>query len=161
MTLTQVLKGAVAGAAGTTALNTVTYLDMVTRGRPASSTPEQTVEKLSEKSGVDVPGDGEARQGRVSGLGALTGIAAGVGVGALLGGLRAAGLRPGPVTGSLVAGALAMVAGNGPMAGLGVSNPKDWAPKDWAADVLPHLAYGVVTWFALEEQSRVRLLGTT
>ena len=29
------LRGAAAGAAGTTALNTVTYLDMVVRGRPA------------------------------------------------------------------------------------------------------------------------------
>src|SRR5690242_21167365 len=153
MRLNQVLKGAVAGAAGTTALNTVTYLDMATRGRPASSTPERTVEALSAKSGVDVPGDEDERQARLGGLGALTGIAAGVGVGALLGGLRAAGLRLGPVTGPLVAGALAMVVGNGPMAGLGVSNPRDWAAKDWAADVVPHVAYGVVTWFALEEQT--------
>jgi len=120
---TAILKGAAAGAAGTTALNATTYLDMVLRGRPASSTPEATVEKVSDVTGVDVPGDREARQGRVSGLGALTGIGAGVGVGALLGGLRAAGLRPGPVTGPLLAGTLAMVAGNAPMAGLGVSNP--------------------------------------
>ena len=37
------LRGAAAGAAGTTALNVVTYLDMAVRGRPASSTPERTV----------------------------------------------------------------------------------------------------------------------
>ena len=41
------LLGAAAGAAGTTALNAVTYLDMTVRGRPSSSTPEDTVEKLS------------------------------------------------------------------------------------------------------------------
>ncbi len=49
------LLGAAAGAAGTTALNVVTYLDMAVRGRPASSTPEMTVEKLSEKSHVRSP----------------------------------------------------------------------------------------------------------
>jgi hypothetical protein len=42
--LGKALKGAMAGAAGTTALNAVTYMDMVVRGRGASSTPEQVVE---------------------------------------------------------------------------------------------------------------------
>jgi hypothetical protein len=56
------------------------------------------------------------------------------------------------VTGTLLAGALAIVAGNAPMAGLGVSNPGTWAAKDWAADVVPHLAYGAVTWFTLDQQ---------
>ena len=37
------LLGAAAGAAGTTALNFLTYVDMAVRGRPASSTPEKTV----------------------------------------------------------------------------------------------------------------------
>ena len=45
-TLGWVLRGAAAGAAGTTALNAVTYLDMTVRGRGTSSTPEQTVEAL-------------------------------------------------------------------------------------------------------------------
>jgi hypothetical protein len=40
--------GLVAGAAGTTALNAITYLDMAIRGRPASDTPERTIERLSE-----------------------------------------------------------------------------------------------------------------
>ena len=152
MRVTEILRGAAGGAAGTTALNATTYLDMVLRGRPASSTPEATVEKVSDVTGVEVPGDREARQGRVSALGALTGIGAGVGVGALLGVLRGAGLRAGPVTGPLLAGALAMVAGNAPMAGLGVSNPRKWAAKDWAADVVPRLAYGAVTWFTLDQR---------
>jgi hypothetical protein len=37
--LAGMLLGAAAGAAGTTMLNTVTYLDMVARARPASTTP--------------------------------------------------------------------------------------------------------------------------
>lgn len=48
--------GAAAGAAGTTALNTATYFDMVLRARPASSTPEISVEKLAETVGVTIPG---------------------------------------------------------------------------------------------------------
>ena len=40
--------------------------------------------------------------------------------------------------------ALAMLAGNGPMTVLGVTDPRTWKPADWAADVLPHIAYAVV-----------------
>ena len=85
------LRGAAAGAAGTTALNAVTYLDMAVRGRPSSSTPEQTVERLSEVAHVPVPGEGETHDNRVSGLGPLTGLVAGVGTGVALGLARAAG----------------------------------------------------------------------
>src|SRR3954452_7088049 len=72
------LGGAAAGAAGTTALNAVTYLDMAWRGRPASSTPEDTVEKLAHTAGVEVPGDDETRSNRLAGLGPLTGPATGL-----------------------------------------------------------------------------------
>nr|MDQ3307779.1 hypothetical protein [Actinomycetota bacterium] len=60
----RLLLGAAAGAAGTTALNAVTYADMVWRARPASSTPEDTVERLSDAVGVEVPGDGDDRANR-------------------------------------------------------------------------------------------------
>src|SRR5215218_5927453 len=76
-TLGWALRGAAAGAAGSTALNTVTYLDMTVRGRGASSTPEQTVEKLAEKAHLPIPGEGATRVNRVQGVGALTGIVAG------------------------------------------------------------------------------------
>jgi hypothetical protein len=75
------LAGAAAGAAGTTALNAITYLDMVARARPASSTPQDTVEKLSDLTGIPIPGDQEERANRVAGLGPLTGLVAGVGIG--------------------------------------------------------------------------------
>src|SRR5687768_12165873 len=77
------LRGAAAGAAGTTALNAVTYLDMAVRGRATSSTPERTVEKLAEKAHVPIPGEDETRVNRVQGLGAVTGLVAGIGVGVL------------------------------------------------------------------------------
>lgn len=140
-----VLAGAAAGAAGTTALNTVTYLDMVARARPASSTPEKTVEKLSERIGVDVPGDGEEQDNRVAGLAPLLGIATGVGTGLLLGAARAAGFRPGILGGAATATVLALIGANGPMSALGVSNPRSWSASDWASDLIPHVAYGMVT----------------
>jgi hypothetical protein len=138
------LRGAAAGAAGTTALNVVTYLDMVVRGRGASSTPERTVEELAERAHVPIPGDGDTREHRVQGLGALTGLAAGVGVGVLAGLVRAAGFRPHPLLGTLLTTAGVLVAANGPMTVLGVTDPRTWSTTDWLSDLVPHLAYGAV-----------------
>lgn len=138
------LLGAAAGAAGTTALNATTYLDMVVRGRPTSSTPEDTVEKLSERTHLPVPGVGETRDNRVAGLGPLSGLVAGVGTGALLGLVRAIGWRTGPGVGAVLATLGALVGSNGPMTVLGVTDPRTWPPSAWVADIVPHLAYGVV-----------------
>ena len=91
--LRELLSGPAAGAAGTTALNAATYADMAWRGRPSSRTPEQTVDAIADRFGFPVAGTGEARANRRSGLGALSGIVTGVGIGALVGLLRAAGLR--------------------------------------------------------------------
>src|SRR5947208_3451080 len=90
------LRGAAAGAAGTTALDIVTYLDMAVRGRPASSTPENTVEKLAGELHLDIPGNEQQRPNRLAGLGALTGLVAGGGGGVLGGLARAAGVRSAP-----------------------------------------------------------------
>jgi xanthosine utilization system XapX-like protein len=137
------VRGAAAGAAGTTALNAVTYLDMAWRGRPASSTPEDTVEKLAHTAGLEVPGDDATRQNRLAGLGPLTGIATGVGVG-VVAGLLARRDPPLPVLAGLV-GAVAMAGANGPMTALRITDPRQWSPADWISDVVPHLAYGFVT----------------
>ena len=138
------LRGAAAGAAGTTALNAVTYLDMAVRGRPTSSTPEQTVEKLAEKAHVPIPGEGDTRQNRIQGLGPITGLAAGVGVGAVVGLVRAAGYRSQPLVGTLLTTLGVLVAANGPMTVLGITDPRTWSATDWASDIVPHLAYGAV-----------------
>jgi hypothetical protein len=139
-----VLRGAAAGAAGTTALNAVTYLDMVGRGRGTSSTPEQTVEALAEKAHVQIPGDEEKRSNRVQGLGPLTGLVAGIGVGVLTGLARAAGFRTRPLVGTALTTAGVLVAANGPMTVLGITDPRTWSTTDWVSDVVPHLAYGLV-----------------
>lgn len=136
--------GAAAGAAGTTGLNAVTYLDMVLRARPASSTPADTVERLMEKTPLEVPGEGETRENRVSALGALTGIAAGLGTGAVLGVARAGGWRAGPAVTFTAAAALVLLAGNAPMTLLRVTDPRTWGASDWVSDIVPHLAYAAV-----------------
>jgi hypothetical protein len=143
-TLGWVLRGAAAGAAGTTALNAVTYLDMTFRGRGTSSTPEQTVEALADKVHVQIPGDEEKRSNRVQGLGPLTGLAAGIGVGVLAGLARAAGLRTSPLAGTALTTAVVLVASNGPMTVLGITDPRTWSTTDWVSDLVPHLAYGAV-----------------
>ena len=78
-------RGAAAGAAGTTALNAATYLDMSVRGRATSSAPQDVVETAAYKVGVDIPGEGNTRDNRLAGLGPLSGIVVGVGVGAIAG----------------------------------------------------------------------------
>jgi hypothetical protein len=143
-TLGWALRGAAAGAAGTTALNAVTYLDMAGRGRGTSSTPEQTVEALAEKVHVTIPGDEEKRSNRVQGLGPLTGLAAGVGMGVLAGLARAAGIRTSPLVGTALTTVGVLIGSNGPMTVLGITDPRTWSTTDWISDVVPHLAYGVV-----------------
>lgn len=143
------LAGAIAGAAGTTALNALTYGDMALRGRPPSTAPERSVEQLMERLGLRVPGSEARRPHRTSGLGALLGMATGAGIGAVAGAARAAGVRlPLPVGAALTTG-LAMTATNGPMTALGVTDPRAWTASDWASDVVPHVGYGVVTSTAL------------
>jgi hypothetical protein len=141
----RILRGAAAGAAGTTALNMVTYLDMALRGRAASQTPERTVEKIADLLGLGIPGTGATRDNRLSGWGALSGLAAGVAVGMAYGACHAVLGRPGPLGGPLLATGGALLVGNGPMTALGLTDPRSWTPADWASDLAPHLAYGWVT----------------
>jgi hypothetical protein len=137
--------GLAGGAAGTAALNATTYLDMAIRGRASSSTPEQMVEKLADKAGLDIPGEGTARQNRLSGLGPLSGLAVGLGVGIVIAAVETlTGSRSLVATGA-AAGALAMAGTDASMAALGVSRPGSWSAVDWLSDAVPHVAYGMAT----------------
>jgi hypothetical protein len=148
------VRGAMAGAAGTTALNAVTYLDMAWRGRPASSIPQQSVEELARRAGQEIPGRGEVRDNRVEGLGALAGIATGIAVGAAAGELRAVVLRLGPVLGPVLLGGAAMAATDVSLTRLGLTDPREWDATAWLSDAGPHLAFGVVSYAALRAMSR-------
>lgn len=146
--------GAAAGAAGTAALDATTYLDMAWRGRPASRTPQQAAEKLAQLAGHRVPGAGDVRENRLTGLGALEGIATGVGVGAVAGVVYPILKRLGPVISAIVIGATAMGISDGALTRLGVTDPSDWNPADWAADAVPHLVFGAVTYATLSAMRR-------
>ncbi|MGZ0204581.1 hypothetical protein ACNFR7_30900 [Streptomyces sp. RM1] len=148
-----IARGCAAGAAGTTALDAATYLDMALRGRPTSSAPEDVVEKVTRKAGHPVP-ETEGRDNRLSGMGALAGIAVGVGTGVAVSLLHRLGVRPPVWLGGPATGALAMALADAPMAGLGVSDPRGWSATDWTADALPHLAYGLVTYGLVDAAHR-------
>lgn len=148
-TLRTLMAGAAAGSAGTTALNAVTYADMATRGRAASNTPQVTVEKLAAIGGVEIPGDEGTRANRVEALGALSGLAAGIGTGLLLGFARAAGWRAGTSGTFLATSTLVLVAGNGPMTALRITDPRTWDADAWLSDLVPHLAYAVAATYVL------------
>lgn len=143
-------RGLLAGAAGTTALNLVGYLDMALRGRPASDAPERVVDAVAAETGRRVPGSGAVLDSRRTSLGALAGIANGLGVGVIASAVRSYGVRfPAPV-GAVVTGAAAMAATDVPIALLGVSDPRTWTASDWLADAAPHLAYGAAVQTVLE-----------
>lgn len=139
------LSGAAAGAAGTTTLNVITYVDIAVRGRPTSTTPERTVEATARLFRMTVPGSGDVLANRISGLGALTGYAARIGMGVILGLAYALGWRPRLLVAALVATAIALIGTNGPMTVLGVTDPRTWGVVGWISDLIPHLGYGVVT----------------
>lgn len=153
----RLLWGAAAGAAGTTALNAVTYLDMVVRARPASSTPDATVKRTEELTPLTLSANGtnsEPAQNRRTGLGALLGIATGLATGAVYGAVRP---RLGRAPWVLLAGLAGLGANVGsvaPMTALGVDDPRSWSASSWVSDLVPHLAYGAVTAAVFERLAR-------
>lgn len=155
-----VIAGVLGGAVGTTALNAVTYLDMALRARPASSTPEETVRKVEDLTPVALSSehpDSSAAANRRSGLGALLGIASGLGMGALYGLVRCRWGRdlPLPLL-ALGAGLGANTGTTAPMAAVGVSDPRSWSASSWISDIVPHLAYGAATALAFEAMAPPR-----
>jgi hypothetical protein len=139
------VRGLISGAAGSSALNIVTYLDMAVRGRPESQLPAQDVERLTSLAGVDLGGDEQTAEHRKTALGSLLGYVSGLGIATayaaaqpLLDG------APVPLRAMLV-GAAAMAATDAASAALGVTDPRTWSATSWLSDAVPHLAYGAVT----------------
>ena len=121
---------------------------MVVRARPASSTPDETVEKTEQLTPLSLSADGadsEAARNRRTALGALLGIATGLGTGAVYGLVRPQ-LGRAPLTVlALAAGLGANIGSVAPMTALWVDDPRSWSASSWLSDLVPHLAYGVVT----------------
>lgn len=141
--------GAAAGAAGCAALDATTYLDMAIRGRPASDVPAETADALVKHLPVQLPGQNSQRKNRLNGIGGLSGVLTGVGVGAAFGLLHGSGWRPPPAVGAVAVGIGAMLVSDSTLAGLRVSDPRTWSVTDWLSDLIPHLVYGTVTYATL------------
>lgn len=145
-----VRRGLIAGAAGVTALDAVTYLDMLVRGRPASDVPARTVNELAKKIGIDkLDADDEKTTNRRSATGALVGYADGVLSSVAYGALRSAVPIPWPVGAALLAG-MTLLVGEGSAVRTGVVDWSKWGAKEWIADIVPRLAYGGVAALVVE-----------
>ncbi len=142
-----IVRGALAGAAGTVALDAATYTDMALRGRGSSGTPASLVGVLADKLGIVSLGSeakDDTASNRRSGLGALLGYATGVTVGVAYGAVR--GRRgDGSLLAGVAVGLAAMAASDVPIAVSGVSDPRTWGVSGWASDAIPHLVYGLFT----------------
>jgi len=162
--------GLMAGAVGTSVLNTVTYLDMTVRGRPASSVPSETAGKLADIAGVPLSGgsngsnegeqdgDDPTADNRKEAIGALMGYLTGFGVGAAYGLLRPRLPARVPLAIAGVGIAAAATASTVvPYTAMGVSDPRTWGVAGWLSDIVPHLCYGwatAATFDALQRTSR-------
>ncbi|HEX2282864.1 MAG TPA: hypothetical protein VHG52_13995 [Thermomicrobiales bacterium] len=152
--LRNVLLGMAAGAAGTTALNIVTYMDMAIRGRGSSSVPADVVGTIAEKTGTQLGEEDSVVQSRKSGLGGLLGYETGLGIGAVYGLIRSPRSDLPASLAGVGLGAAAMVASDVPATALGVTNPKEWTLSSWLSDIIPHLAYGIVTALVMDQFRR-------
>lgn len=163
-----ILAGAIAGAAGVVALNAAGYLDMLLRGRPASDMPARVAGALADEMGLPLLIDSadederddtdddeddlleDAAANRREAIGALLGMANGIGIGVAYGVARLILPRPPAWLAGAALGAAAMAASDYPAARLGLTEPRDWSATDWASDVLPHMAFGMATAIAFE-----------
>lgn len=146
--------GLAAGAAGTTALNTITNLDMAVRARPASEAPQQTMAAAAERLRIDIPGHGRERANRLAGLGPASGAVSGVLVGGLGGALHAAGVRLPALLDAALLGGTAMALTDVPLALLGISDPRRWSGATWAMDAAFHFGYGLAAHAVLARADR-------
>lgn len=162
----RIVAGLAAGAAGTLALNVAGYVDMLVRGRPASSLPAEVAGRMADEIGLpldfdseDAAVDGHDAAGgaavgplanRQQALGALFGYSVGLGIGLAYAVVRLVLPRPPAWLAGAALGSLALGASSCPAARLGLTDPQTWSGADWAADVVPHMAYGVTTALVFE-----------
>ncbi|TDC53896.1 hypothetical protein E1281_17085 [Actinomadura sp. KC345] len=142
------INGMIAGAAGTSALNATTYLDMAIRARGGSSTPQDTVEKMAEGLHVDL-GEEEKAENRKEALGTLLGYGTGLGAAVCYAALTRR--RASWPVGVLALSALATLGSNVPMVAMGITDPREWSVASWVSDIVPHLVYGAAAYIAYEQ----------
>jgi hypothetical protein len=153
------LRGVVAGAVGTVALNLATYADMAIRGRSSSSAPSKMIDKVAKQIHLPLSPQGvgaqdETAQNRESGLGALLGYVNGLGTGVIYGLIRSQFDEIPALLAAPLVGLTAMVASDVPLVTLQLTNPRQWGISGWLSDAIPHLIYGIVTVATYEAISR-------
>ena len=157
--MSSALRGIVAGAAGTVALNLATYADMALRGRSSSSAPSKMIDKVTKQLHLPLSPQGvgaqdETTQNRESGLGALLGYVNGLGTGILYGVVRSQFDEVPALLAAPLVGLTAMAASDVPLVSMKLTNPKTWGLSGWLSDAIPHLIYGIVTVATYEAMSR-------
>lgn len=145
---TGITAGMLAGAAGATAMNAVSYLDQAVQGTSSTTSPAgpavpETAHQTTAAAGT--PSDTT----RSAALGPLGGLGIGVGVGALAGLVRGSNATPPPVLAAVATGLVAMGIGEGAAIATGTAKSGWASPANLLRDLVPHLAYGVVTARAL------------
>jgi hypothetical protein len=145
------LRGLISGAAGTVAINVVTYGDMLARGRAPSRVPERAAERLASLAGSAIlTGDGEREMHRRCAAGALLGYADGLCTGAAYGALKHT--IPGlwwPVGATLLF-AWTLLGAEGIATRLGATNLFEWTLTEWIEDAIPRAFFAAVTALAYE-----------
>jgi hypothetical protein len=148
--LSRTILGALAGAAGTSVLNAITYIDMGVRGRPPSELPDKMVRKLADMAGYDdfaKPDEelDDKTKNQRAGIAALLGYADGFGSGALFGMVRPY-MRGVPwFWAGIGLGGLTMLMSEGLATKLGQTDPSSWPASSWIEDIVPRCAYGWAT----------------
>jgi hypothetical protein len=148
------VKGMIAGAAGATALDFVTYFDMAVRGRPPSKVPGETARRLSHAIGMTaLDGDGKAANRR-NAAGFIAGHTDGVMAGGVYGLVRALVPRMPWMLGAAGLAAGTLLVGEGTATRVGATDWSTWSATEWLSDLIPRAAFGVVTATAFEMLDR-------
>ena len=137
--LRNIIHGAASGAAGTAALNALTYVDMAVRDRAPSDLPARMADVLAKKAGIELQS-----KNRRDAFGALLGYADGFFAGALLGLVRPALPRVSPAAVAVGLTAFTMLLSEGTATRFGQTDPAQWSAADWTTDIAFRMAYGLV-----------------
>ncbi len=141
----RLVNGALAGAAGTCALNLFAYLDMAATRRSASEVPRLAAHAIATRAGLAPrPIDDEASLSRWEGFGEALGYVHGVCQGIGYGFVRSRLRGPGWPVGAAALCLETFVLGEGACIALGATDPRTWGWEGYARGLLLRLAFGVV-----------------
>jgi hypothetical protein len=141
----KVLHGVLAGAAGTAALDLLSYADMAFRDRPPSELPDKMVAAIARSAHAPVPD-----RNRSQAFGALLGYADGLSAGAVFALVRPR-MRGVPwYAAALALAFFTMLLSEGTATAMQQTDPRRWGVSGWVSDILPRVVYGAVTCYTFD-----------